>query len=475
MTLHHWKKSERASGTLAVYIGAFAYSAIIIFFCLFIFFRGEYTEKERLTRFYGYLFADKISRQLRELSSDLIPLYTLASVKGWGVEDFNTTAQKITKNRPEIMAINLAPNGVVTHIFPYEENKSTFGHNLLKDEERKKEAELARATQKITLSGPFQLRQGGVGLAFRQPIYFPSAVGENTFWGFAVVIYRFPDVIASRVNFEILTQAEFSWRLWRIDPTNGKEVVLLSSGETLNDFFTYEIELQNATWYMDISPKNGFINFKRIAILVSVSLVICAAVSLLAVYIVKLIAKYKDIKKEVFLDSLTGLHNKKFFWDTFEPLLENYLRSYGTRSTNLFLCIFDLNNFKHINDSYGHIIGDQILIEFSKNLLQELDYNEFAVRFGGDEFIAVLHCPLTDGVDSPKRICDMKSRLEFTYRIGKEALHVTASMGVISPREDMLLEKPARMSAGEFFLELADRRMYIEKNSRQESRIPHHG
>ena len=138
MTLHHWKKSERASGALAVYIGAFAYSAIIIFFCLFIFFRGEYTEKERLTRFYGYLFADKISRQLRELSSDLIPLYTLASVKGWGVEDFNTTAQKITKNRPEIMAINLAPNGVVTHIFPYEENKSTFGHNLLKDEERKK-------------------------------------------------------------------------------------------------------------------------------------------------------------------------------------------------------------------------------------------------------------------------------------------------------------------------------------------------
>ena len=192
----------------------------------------------------------------------------------------------------------------------------------------------------------------------------------------------------------------------------------------------------------------------------------------MVVYFVKLIAQYRDIKKEVLLDSLTGLHNKKFFWDTFEPLLEKYLNSYGTRNTNLFLCVFDLNNFKHINDSYGHMTGDQILIEFSQKLLQELDYNEFAVRFGGDEFIAVLYCPLADGMDVPQRIREMKSRLEFTYRIGKEDLNVTVSMGALSPSTDMLVEKPAHMSAAEFFLELADRRMYMEKNSRTENRSP---
>ena len=472
MTLHHWKKNERESGTLAVYIGAFLYSAVIIFFCVFIFFRDDYKEKERLTRFYGYLFADRISRQLYDLSTDLIPLYTLASVDNWGVEDFNTTAQELAKSRPEIIAINLAPNGVVTHIFPFEANKNTLGHDLLKDEERRQEAELAKETQKITLSGPFHLRQGGIGLAFRQPIYFSSGKGENDFWGFAVIIYRFPEVLLSRVNFEILTQAEFSWRLWRIDPTDGKKVVLLHSGEIRDDFFTYEIELQNAIWHIDISPKNGFLNFERIAILVSVSLIICIAVSFLVVYFVKLIAQYRDIKKEVLLDSLTGLHNKKFFWDTFEPQLEKYLNSYGTRNMNLFLCVFDLNNFKHINDSYGHMTGDQILIEFSKKLLQELDYNEFAVRFGGDEFIAVLYCPLADGMDVPQRIREMKSRLEFTYRIGKEDLKVTVSMGALSPCTEMLVEKPAHISAAEFFLELADRRMYMEKNSRMENRSP---
>ena len=66
-------------------------------------------------------------------------------------------------------------------------------------------------------------------------------------------------------------------------------------------------------------------------------------------------------------------------------------------------------------------------------------------------------------MDSPKRIQDMKSRLEFTYCIGKEDLNVTVSMGAISPCHDMLLGKPAHISSGEFFLELADRRMYIEK------------
>ena len=281
--------------------------------------------------------------------------------------------------------------------------------------------------------------------------------------------------MVSRVNFEILSQAEFSWRLWRIDPTDGKKVVLLHSKEAQDDFFTYEIKLQNATWYLDISPKNGFLNLERIAVLVSVSLIICAIVSLLAAYFVNIVTKYKDIKKEVVLDSLAGLHNKKFFWETFEPLLEKYIQGYDTRSTNLFLCVFDLNNFKHINDTHGHIIGDQILIEFSKKLLQELDYNEFAVRFGGDEFIAVLNCLLAEGMDSPKRIQDMKSRLEFTYCIGKEDLNVTVSMGAISPCHDMLLGKPAHMSSGEFFLELADRRMYIEKKSRMESKCHQDG
>ena len=90
MALHHWKKKERESGTLAVYIGAFIYSAVIIFFCVFIFFRDDYKEKQRLTQFYGYLFAERISRQFHDLSNDLLPLYTLASVKGWGIEDFNT-------------------------------------------------------------------------------------------------------------------------------------------------------------------------------------------------------------------------------------------------------------------------------------------------------------------------------------------------------------------------------------------------
>ena len=159
------------------------------------FFRDDYNEKQRLTRFYGYLFAEKISRQLYDLSTDLIPLYTLASVDSWSIKDFNTTAQEIAKSRPEIMTINFAPNGVVSHVFPYEENKIALGHDLLKDEERRKEAELAKDTQKITLSGPFHLRQGGVGLAFRQPIYFPSDERKNDFWGFAVIIYRFPDIL----------------------------------------------------------------------------------------------------------------------------------------------------------------------------------------------------------------------------------------------------------------------------------------
>lgn len=160
---------------LVKFWGVFLYSSLVVAAFIGIFFKFEYDEKHRLAQFYGYIFSEEISNQFYELARDVMPLYTLISINKDETGSFYSTAQKILISRPEIIALNLAKNGIVSHVFPYEENKKAIGHNLLQDEARKVEALRAKDTQKITVSGPFHLRQGGVGLAFRQPIYlFPT-------------------------------------------------------------------------------------------------------------------------------------------------------------------------------------------------------------------------------------------------------------------------------------------------------------
>ncbi len=453
------------SKLLAKFLGVFLYSSLVVAAFIGIFFKFEYDEKHRLTQFYGYVFSEEISSQFYELSRDVMPLYTLISINKDESGSFNSTAQKILISRPEIIALNLAKDGIVSHVFPYEENKKAIGHNLLEDEARKVESLRAKDTQKITVSGPFHLRQGGVGLAFRQPIYlYPD--DKEVFWGFAIAIYRFPEIIKKGVNFTILSNAGFNWELWRKDPASGKRLSLLSSGTLDKDFRRFQINLQNATWWIDIAPANGFINYKKLFIIIAASIVFCVLLSFIFTYFSSIVSRYNTIKSKIHVDDLTGLYNKRYFWETIDAALEKHLSySYAADEPRLFICVMDINKFKSINDTYGHVVGDKILIEFAERLSNELSANEFASRFGGDEFVAVLYCQNQAEHALPERIQIIKQHLEGLYCINGNRLDVSVSLGALSPQKYMLSQKPPNLSLGEFFLEQVDKVMYSEKYS----------
>lgn len=454
------------SKLLVKFWGVFLYSSLVVAAFIGIFFKFEYDEKHRLAQFYGYIFSEEISNQFYELARDVMPLYTLISINKDEAGSFYSTAQKILISRPEIIALNLAKNGIVSHVFPYEENKKAIGHNLLQDEARKVEALRAKDTQKITVSGPFHLRQGGVGLAFRQPIYLYPNDKEEVFWGFAIAIYRFPEIIKKGVNFTILSNAGFNWELWRKDPANGKRLSLLSSGTLDKDFRRFQINLQNATWWIDIAPINGFINYRKLFVVVAASLVFCLLLSFIFTYFSSIVNRYNNIKSKIHIDDLTGLYNKKYFWEKIEPALEKHFAySYTEEDPQLFICVMDINKFKSINDTYGHVVGDKILIEFSERLSKELTANEFASRFGGDEFVAVFYCRGQNGQSLPERIQHIKRHLEGLYYVNGSKLDVSVSLGALSPQKHMLAEKPPSLSMGEFFLEQVDKIMYSEKYS----------
>lgn len=90
------------------------------------------------------------------------------------------------------------------------------------------------------------------------------------------------------------------------------------------------------------------------------------------------------LQKELFSDPLTGAYNRKWFSDYY--LKDDRFQNDG------FIAFIDLDNFKSINDKYGHIIGDQVLKYLVKFLEKELKYPGIdIVRFAGDEFLVIIN------------------------------------------------------------------------------------
>lgn len=102
------------------------------------------------------------------------------------------------------------------------------------------------------------------------------------------------------------------------------------------------------------------------------------------------IASYLLQEEKHFLsqyDSLTGLYNRAFFEEIFDQILEKSKRY----DESFQLVLFDLNNLKTVNDTLGHVTGDQVIKRFSDGLKKITRKSDVLGRYGGDEFIAVFH------------------------------------------------------------------------------------
>ena len=122
-------------------------------------------------------------------------------------------------------------------------------------------------------------------------------------------------------------------------------------------------------------------------------------------------------------DPLTGLPNKRFLWSRLEEVSDLVAR----QKLRLEIAIIDIDNFKNINDTYGHSFGDEILAELGKRLKENIRVSDFAARYGGDEFIVLF-------IDSRKEEDEqLHNRLESIFdkpvqAQGQEIL-VNASVG----------------------------------------------
>lgn len=139
----------------------------------------------------------------------------------------------------------------------------------------------------------------------------------------------------------------------------------------------------------------------------------------------KLQVSYQQTKLLAEHDSLTGLLNRY----SFEEALQLNILQKSRENSKLALTLLDLDNFKFINDNYGHHVGDEILIQVSKRVSECLRGNEIFARLGGDEFAIILSN--LQAIDNATRVTKrILSSLEEPFNISGIMITVTASIGI---------------------------------------------
>ena len=190
--------------------------------------------------------------------SDLLGNYISAG-ENLDENTFSELAEKIPNEDGVIKAFELAPEGIVTDIYPKQENERAFGLDMLQEHERKKDAVVARDSGKYTIGGPYLLKQGGTGALLFNPVYQDNNSDKGEFWGFVILVIDWNRFI-DEINLDYLSDADFCYRIWTYDRNGNDRIILAKSQDDMPDnILTVECTVPNNTWYFDIIPSKGWI------------------------------------------------------------------------------------------------------------------------------------------------------------------------------------------------------------------------
>ncbi|MBP1754809.1 MAG: putative response regulator pleD [Firmicutes bacterium] len=153
------------------------------------------------------------------------------------------------------------------------------------------------------------------------------------------------------------------------------------------------------------------------------------------------------LKNQAVIDSLTGLNNHRYIYECLEAEVQHCLR--GKRA--FIVMILDIDHFKNINDTYGHLIGDDILKGLAAILRDNTRQTDLVGRYGGEEFLIMLsETTINEGYQVAEKIRKAVENMEFVKNI-----HLTISIGI----EEYTGEKISEL------LTKADSKLYEAKNS----------
>lgn len=277
-----------------------------------------------------------------------------------------------------IQSIQIAPNGVVTEIYPEDRNESGK-IDLINDSDRGEISRYARDNDTVIMQGPFELKQGGYGIAVRNPVYLENENGQKSFWGFTIVILKVPEIFSDSV--EALSNFGYKYSLQKsASPWDATYVWVYGSKEELNDPVIYDFDVYGDKWRLEILPKSGFYNNNYMIYMVIGGVIIVLLLTGLTAALISINENRKLFKKLAVTDTLTGIYNRHGF----DEQVEQYMRQNPQK--HCVVAMLDIDDFKLVNDVYGHAAGDGVLKKLAESMKQYFSKDVILGRNGGDEF-----------------------------------------------------------------------------------------
>jgi diguanylate cyclase (GGDEF)-like protein len=166
------------------------------------------------------------------------------------------------------------------------------------------------------------------------------------------------------------------------------------------------------------------------------------------------IESQESLREQTIRDPLTGLFNRHYFNSIIAPELsrsDRYARSFT-------VMMIDVDNFRAVNNRFGHLMGDEVLQEVARLLLDRVRTSDRVIRYGGDEFLIFM--PETEEGDAELvagRLREQMAHLPRRTGVGEIPMGLSIGIHTRRPREKWSLEA---------ILEDADRRLYVDKRAR---------
>ncbi len=162
--------------------------------------------------------------------------------------------------------------------------------------------------------------------------------------------------------------------------------------------------------------------------------------------------RLRDAERLASLDPLTGLPNRRDF--------DRQLAARIAQGRDFCVLLFDLNNFKDVNDTHGHLCGDELLKQVGARLAAQVRPGDFVCRWGGDEFAAILDCGLAPALNRSRQIAEtLNSPFSPTVDSATREMRVSVTVGVA---------QYAHGETPEELFQRVDTSMYVQKKGSPE-------
>lgn len=350
-------------------------------------------------------------------------LATVMSVSpGMPKSQWQQIAQELYKKSSHLKNLAVAPNDIIEFVYPIEGNKAALGLDYRTVPEQWKTVTKARVQESIFIAGPLQLVQGGVGLIARIPI-FTDPPYNSEYWGVCSTVLDLESLFKDAGIYEVGEKYNFAIR-----GKDGKgalgEVFWGDSAVFESTYVQETVVLPSGTWELAIalpSLHDAFPFYQNhISRLIGYPLMLLLIFIFVAVYYL-----YHKAHDHSMRDDLTLLPNRRYFIYALEQMRITCQK----KSSSFVLLNIDIDEFKSVNDTYGHVIGDKLLAEIALRLKSVVSDSDIVARTGGDEFQIIL--PKQAHEEELQQVIAIicKSISEKPVQFGDIEIHVKVSIG----------------------------------------------